>query len=135
MSLELVNTFATLGTFTVIAATAIAALVQLHHARGSNQIAALDELRGVFQSKEFSEANSLVTRQISDLMRNPAFRYQFVNAAMRTKEFRDAINSILLIGKYFEDLGALVLAGLIDRELTCTIYAANVRTTWDRLRA
>lgn len=36
MSLELVNTFATLGTFLVIAATATAAIVQLRHARGSN---------------------------------------------------------------------------------------------------
>jgi hypothetical protein len=40
MSLELLNTFATLGTFVVIAGTAIAAIVQLRHARSSNQIAA-----------------------------------------------------------------------------------------------
>ena len=45
MSTELVNTFATLGTFVVIAATAIAAIVQLRHMRGSNQIVALNELR------------------------------------------------------------------------------------------
>ena len=45
MSLELANTLATLGTFVVIAATAIAAILQLRHARTSNQIAALNELR------------------------------------------------------------------------------------------
>ena len=36
MSLEVINTFATLGTFLVIAATAIAAIVQLSHARSSS---------------------------------------------------------------------------------------------------
>jgi hypothetical protein len=45
MSLELVNTLATFGTFLVIAGTAIAAIVQLRHARSSNQIEAFAELR------------------------------------------------------------------------------------------
>ena len=44
MSLELVNTLATLGTFLVIGATATAAIIQLRHMRGSNQIVALNEL-------------------------------------------------------------------------------------------
>jgi len=43
MSLELVNTLASIGTLLVIAATAIAALAQLRHSRGSNQIIALTE--------------------------------------------------------------------------------------------
>jgi hypothetical protein len=50
MSFELVNTLATFGTFVVIAATAIAAVVQLRHARSSNQIAALNELRETMES-------------------------------------------------------------------------------------
>jgi hypothetical protein len=50
MSLELVNTLATFGAFVVIAATAIAAIVQLRHARSSNHIAALNELRETMES-------------------------------------------------------------------------------------
>jgi hypothetical protein len=135
MSLELVNTLATFGTFLVIAATAIAAIVQLRHARSSNQIAALDELRSVFQSKEFAEAQDLVTKQLGELIKNPAFRYQLLNRAKRTGEFRDVILSANLIGNYYEDLGALLLAGLLDREITCMIYAANISDGWDQLRA
>jgi hypothetical protein len=45
MSLELFNSLATFGTFLVIAGTAIAAIVQLRHARSGNQIEALAELR------------------------------------------------------------------------------------------
>ncbi|MBV8172813.1 MAG: hypothetical protein JO219_12880, partial [Candidatus Eremiobacteraeota bacterium] len=50
MSLELWNTFATMGTFVVISATAIAALVQLRHARASYQITALAELNKAHDS-------------------------------------------------------------------------------------
>jgi hypothetical protein len=41
MSLEAWSTVASLGTFLVVAATALAALVQLRHLRSSNQIAAI----------------------------------------------------------------------------------------------
>ena len=134
MSLELVNTLATFGTFLVIAGTAIAALVQLRHARGSNQIAALDELRAVFQSREFSEAQGLISTGLSELVKNPAFRYQWLNRAARTDEFRDAIEHIRLVGNYYEDVGALMIAGLLDRELTCTIYSNEVADAWDELQ-
>ena len=62
MSRELVNTFATLGTFVVIAATAIAAIVQLRHMRGSNQIVALNELREARETPEFQAALQLLQR-------------------------------------------------------------------------
>jgi hypothetical protein len=41
MSLELLNVLAGLGTFVVIAASAIAAVVQLRHLRASNQLQTL----------------------------------------------------------------------------------------------
>jgi len=50
MTLQLVNTIAMLGTFLVIGATAVAAIVQLRHARCSNHIAALNELRETIES-------------------------------------------------------------------------------------
>jgi hypothetical protein len=134
MSLELVNTLATFGTFVVIAATAIAALVQLRHARGSNQIAALDELRAVFQSREFFDAQRFLQTQLDELVKNPAFRFQYATPAKRTEEFRDDIQRAQLIGNYFEDMGALIVAGLLDRELTFMIYSSDVTHAWDRLK-
>jgi len=56
MSLELFNILARLGTFIVIAATAIAAIVQLRHMRSSNQIAAINELRETIETPEFQVA-------------------------------------------------------------------------------
>jgi hypothetical protein len=134
MSLELVNTLATFGTFLVIAGTAIAALVQLRHARGSNQIAALDELRTVFQSNEFSEAAGFMNTRLDELIRKPAFRYQFAHRDKRTEEFRDAIQQVRLIGNYWEDVGALIIDGLLDGNLTCKIYGNDISIAWDQLQ-
>ena len=133
MSLELINSFATFGTFLVIAGTAIAALVQLRHARGGNQIAALDELREAFQSREFAEAQAFVDTRLGDLVKNPAFRYQWAHRAERTEEFLAQIQSIRLVGNYFEDVGALILAGLLDPNLAIPIYGTDVVRAWDRL--
>jgi hypothetical protein len=133
MSLELVNSLATFGTFVVIAATAIAALVQLRHARSSNQIAALDELREAFQSREFAEANRFIDTQVKELIKSPKFRYQWANRAARTEEFAEAIEHIRLVGNYFEDFGALILAGLLDGELAVSIYCTDVVRAWDQL--
>jgi len=45
MSLETWSTAASIGTFVVIAATAVAALAQLRHMRSSNQIAAVTAMQ------------------------------------------------------------------------------------------
>jgi hypothetical protein len=135
MSLEVLNSFATFGTFLVIAGTAIAALVQLRHTRGSNQIAALDELREAFQSQEFSDATNFLDTQLGELLKNPAFRYQWAHRTARTEEFRVAIDRVRLVGNYFEDVGALILAGLLDSDLAIPIYGADVVRAWDELES
>src|SRR5215472_14260811 len=53
MSLELVNALAAVGTFVVIAVTALAALIQLRHLRSSNQLAGLLQTVNVFGDPEF----------------------------------------------------------------------------------
>jgi uncharacterized membrane protein (DUF2068 family) len=68
MSLELVNSLATFGTFLVIAGTAIAAIVQLRHARSSNQIAALNELRELQDKPEFRAAQTFVHTELSSAL-------------------------------------------------------------------
>ena len=84
MSVELVNTIATLGTFVVIAATAIAAIVQLRHMRGSNQITALNKLRETMETPDFQAASHFVASELPAKLRDPAFRYQVVHRFART---------------------------------------------------
>lgn len=133
MSLEVWSTLASVGTFIVIAATAVAAIIQLRHARSGNQIAALQELRDAFQSREFSDAMTFLDTHIAEFVKDPEFRFQFANRAARTEEYHEAISYARLIGNYFEDMGALVAAGLLDRELTCMIYSNDIARAWEAL--
>ena len=130
MSLELVNTFATLGTFLVIAATAIAALVQLRHMRGSNQIAVLNELRETKETLEFEEAFGQFTGKLPELMRDPAFRYQLANRSARNDERASKIGRL---GNYYEAMGIFVKTGLVEKELALDFWSGNVLADWERL--
>ena len=123
MSSELVNTFATLGTFVVIAATAIAAIVQLRHMRGSNQIVALNELREA-RASEFQEALQFVA-ELPVIMRDPAFRYQLANRPAATGENGPLITKIGRVGNYYEAVGILVKTGLVEKSLVLDFWWAT----------
>jgi hypothetical protein len=133
MSLELVNTFATLGTFSVIAATAIAAIVQLRHMRGSNQIVALNELRETTETAEFRAAQLFVQTELSSKLRDPAFRYQVANAAARTEENKSLIAKAMMIGNFYEGMGVLVKNGLVEAELAIAMWWWLATNFWEIL--
>jgi Domain of unknown function (DUF4760) len=133
MSLELVNTLATFGTFFVIAATAIAAIVQLRHARSSNQIAALNELREVRETPEFAAAELYVSNDLRQKLRDPAFRYQLDNRSARTDETNAQILKIVTIANYYEGMGILAKSGLVDQELALDQWCENIVNDWERL--
>jgi hypothetical protein len=133
MSLELVNTLATFGTFVVIAATAIAAVVQLRHARSSNHIAALNELRETMESPDFQAAQHFVSGELSKKLQDPAFRYQVAHPTERTDEMRPFHTNVAVMGNFYEGMGTLVKTGLVDRELVLQMYTDQIRGAWDRL--
>jgi hypothetical protein len=134
MSLELVNTLATFGTFVVIAATAIAAIVQLRHARSSNHIAALNELRETTQTPDFQAAQHFIGGELSRMMQDPAFRYQVgLTAAARTDEMRSLMAKVNPIGNFCEGMGILVKTGLVDRELVLDLWSEQLIGYWQRL--
>jgi hypothetical protein len=133
MSLELVNTFATLGTFVVIAATAIAAIVQLRHARSSNLIVALNELRETMETPEFQTARHFIVTELPEKMQDPAFRHQVAERSARTDETRPLITRILAIGNFYDSLGVLMKSGLVDTELALEMWYGVVIEAWERL--
>jgi hypothetical protein len=133
MSLEIWNTFATFGTFVVISATAIAAIVQLRHARGSNQIAALNELRETSERPEFRAANRFVTTQLAEKIKDPEFRYQVEHRASRTAENGPLIDYATSLGNFYESMATLVRQGLVDRELALEIWNGPIVRSWRAL--
>ena len=133
MSLELWNTFATFGTFVVIAATAIVAIVQLRHLRGSNQIAALYQVRQTSESQELRDAQHFVFTELDEKMKDPAFRYQVQHRDARTNENQAPIAKITTVGNFWESMGTLVKTGLLDKNLVFEAWSGHVADDWEKL--
>ncbi len=133
MSLELVNTLATFGTFFVIAGTAIAAIIQLRHARSSNQIEALAELREGTENPEMRSAERFVRHDLSEKLKDPAFRYQLANQAAMTAVTQSSWGDIRRVANFFENMGALVKNGLADKDLVLEIFCDRVSYNWEML--
>jgi hypothetical protein len=133
MSLELVNTLATFGTFFVIAGTAIAAIVQLRHARSSNQIEALAEISSERDNPDTRSAERFVLHGLSEKLIDPSFRYQLANPEAMTTETQSSLSDIRRVGNFFENIGALVKNGLADKEMVLDIFAGQVLNNWEQL--
>ncbi len=129
MSLELVSAIAAIGTFVVIAATAFAAIVQLHHLRGSNQIVALTEIREVVESDKFVAARRFLVEELPSLMNEPGFK-EGLKGQLLDRRLEPAI----YIGNVFENLGTLVKYRIIDRDIACDLWGGVVTTAWASLQ-
>lgn len=130
MSLELVNTLATCATFVVIAATAIAAIVQLRQLRASNQIVAFNELRQAYENPHLSAAHKYIDTQLARDLEDPAFRHAVANRFVRTEETHSAVKHLLNFGHFFESVGIVVKAGLIQKELVLETWNDIIVSGW-----
>ncbi len=128
MSPEWLTAIATAGTFLVIAGSALAALFQLRHMRGGNQIAIISELRETMESAEFTEARRALQILPQRFRGDPELRKRVMaEPSLSTiEELRPAV----FIGNYFESAGALVRQGIVDADLFCTMWAAVVIGSW-----
>ena len=129
MSLELVTTLASIGTFLVIAATAVAAFVQLRHLSGSNSITALTESREVLESDEFAIAQRFVSFKLAELLEDPEVRRRLMHPPLD-----EQLRPINIVGNFFESLGSFVRHGIIDREVAISLWAGVVVRNWELLR-
>jgi hypothetical protein len=128
MSADWVTATGTLGTFLVITASAVAALVQLRHMRGSNQIAALTEFRETMESDRFQTAQAFVSFELPKRLKDPAEAVQAT-----TFPFRGEYQALSTVANMFEALGGLVKSGVIDRDVACDVVALIVVRNWDAM--
>lgn len=128
MSADWITAIGTLGTFLVITASAIAAMVQLRHLRGSNQIAALTEFRKTMESDRFQTAQAFVSFELPKRLKDPA---EAVQAAILP--LRGEYHALSTVANMFEALGGLVKSGVIDRDVACDVVALIVVRNWDAM--
>jgi hypothetical protein len=128
MNAEWVTALSTLGTFVVIAASAIAALLQLRHTRGSNQIVALTECREKLESNEFQDARRFVQRDLQKVLEDPE-----MVAALHDPVLPDDFRPAVYVANFFESMGAFVRYNIIDRKIACDLWCGVVLASWNAL--
>lgn len=123
--LETLNTVAAIGTFAVIAATAIAAVVQLRHLRAANQ---LEGLLTVLARVEDSNFNTWLTdtqKQIPALLDDPDYLRSLISNTF------DRSVAWLQLGNSYDWVGSLVKNRLIPEDAFLDVYCFRVIQAWE----
>lgn len=128
MSAEFLSTFAALGTFVVIAATAVAAMIQLRHIRSANQLTGLLHFTAIFESEQMQNANKFVEESLRRELQNPAF----VNGLMSPNPDRRE-HPELFVCDFLEQQGSYIKFGMIDKTQYMDITGAYVWSMWLQL--
>jgi hypothetical protein len=138
MSLELLNTLATIATTVVITATAIAAIVQLRHLSASNQIAGQLAMRQVLLDHDFWNSIGRTRFEIPTLLEDPDFRefvreFHLTSAREGVERFEGPYEAALIVGRNLENIGNMVRNGLTDKRIFLEQYANLVVMSWDAI--
>ena len=128
MTVEWVAAAAAVGTFIVIAASAIAALIQLRHMRNSNQIVVFNEIRHKMETEEFRSALQFIRYELPAKIDDSAFRARLLDSA--TPEAK----AVYDVGTFIDGAVApLVKHKMVDRDLACDLLYYPTVMCWDNL--
>ena len=128
MSLESWTALASVGTFVVITATAIAAVIQLRHMRASNQVAATQLFVLTYEGPELRDAFHSVRAELKQRLEDPVFR-----AELRSGDFDRAKHPELQVLNFFDQWGLFYREGAILRHSFMRVNAGIVLGFWRRL--
>lgn len=123
--LEILNTIAAAGTFAVISATAIAAIVQLRHFRTSNQLEALLDIVARLEDEKINTLMSDTRRELPRMLADPEY---VRSVADRTFDRNVAW---LQLGNRHERIGSLLKYKLIPEEPFLDVYSTIAIQTWE----
>jgi hypothetical protein len=128
MSWEAISALATVGTFVVITATAIAALVQLRHLHAANQINAVLGLMAGWATPEYRQLLNYVSQQLDEKLKDPAYRASL----MRIPADRIAHPELAVLDGW-EQLGGLAKIGAVSDGVLLETAASQCLIAWKRL--
>jgi hypothetical protein len=126
MSQESLSTAAAIGTFIVIAATAIAAVVQLRHLRAQNQLTGLLTVLARVEDPQFNEWVDGARETIKSRMPDPAYRRAILDGTVERRN-----NSWLNLANSYDWVGSLVKHNLIPEESLLDVYSGRVIGAWN----
>ena len=128
MTLEAWSTFAALGTFIVITASAIAALVQLRHMRTSNQLSGLVAVFEMLQDPSVRDLVNFVRHDLAERMKDADFRASLLEIPIDRRKHPE-----FYLCDMYNHIGSFVRSGLIDERTYLQTDWYNVNLYWGLL--
>jgi len=107
--------------------------VQLRHLRSGNYIAAINELRETMETPEFQAARHFVEAELAAKLEDPAFRRALVDRSARTEQNRLLVQQFTTIGNFFEAMGMLMKAGVVDVDVATEMWGGIISGAWDSM--
>jgi len=129
MDVSAVSAFAALGTFIVIAATAIAAFVQLRQIRRSNQLSGLQSAFGMLVEPSVRELIDYVRYDLPVRMKDEGFRAGLLDIPVDRRKHPE-----FYLCDMYNHIGSFVRNKLIDEEIYLQTEWYNVNLYWSLLR-
>lgn len=129
MSLEFLSAAASVGTFVVITATAIAAVLQLRQQRAGNKIAYIQSFYTGYEGSELRPAFDFVRYELAEKLKDPQFRDDLRphGIAVRSRHPEiTVLNFFDLWGLYYRD-------GVVDRDSFMRVFGGVVVGFWRAL--
>ena len=121
---------ASIVTAVVVAATAIAAFMQLRHNRNANDIVVYLRLVDFMDSPTTTSARQKMRTIADTIASDPEYRERLAEAEFMPDEFRDVGETL----RFLEHICVLVTAGGVAEKLVLAEYAENFVAMWELLR-
>ncbi len=129
MSAGTLSAVAAVGTFIVIAASAVAALVQLRHMRAGNQLEALLMLERDFQRSELQSALRHVQERLPARLEEAGYRRELERPGF----IDSASHPELLVCNWFNEIGTLLKHRLVAEAPFMDLFARLIVHCWARV--
>jgi hypothetical protein len=128
MSLEQWTSFASVGTFVVVAASSVAALIQLRHLRDGNQLQGVLHVLDLLQDPANRELLNFVRRDLAKEMRDESFVASLHDVPIDRIKHRE-----LYVCQLYEHIGSYVRSGLIAERAFMQVDWYDVLLYWGLL--
>lgn len=126
ISSETLSAVAEVGTFVVIGASAVAALVQLRHMRAGNQLEALLSLQRDFENPDLQSALRYIQQQLPQRLEDIVYRRELEAAGF----VDSAKHPELLVCNWFSQIGTLVKHRLVAEGPFMDLFARLIVYSW-----
>ena len=128
MSLELISALASIGSFVVIGASAVAALIQLRHLQSSNQLQAMLAIIGRWSGPEMRQISQYVRYELPGKIRSPEYAISLVKNVRDPQEHPE-----ILLCDLWEQIGTMLKYGFVKEAPFLDLAGAQVSANWEVL--